>query len=101
MKHKILVVDDEEDIRKSLRMVLEYEEYECLEAASGPDGIEAIRRDAPDAVLLDIKMPGMDGLEALQAIRAKDAHTPVLMISGHGDISNESTWWLSHCASWQ
>ena len=86
MKHKILVVDDEEDIRKLLRMVLEYEEYECVEAASGPEGIEAIRRDAPDAVLLDIKMPGMDGLEALQAIRSKDPHTPVLMISGHGDI---------------
>src|SRR3989442_2309069 len=86
MKEKVLVIDDEEAIRKSLRMVLEYEGYECLEAASGQEGIEAIRRDTPDAVLLDIKMPGMDGLEALAAIRAKDAYTPVLMISGHGDI---------------
>ena len=86
MKGKILVVDDEEAIRKSLRMVLEYEGYDCVEARTGPEGIEALRRETPDAVLLDIKMPGMDGLEALQAARAKDPHTPILMISGHGDI---------------
>src|SRR5437867_12164656 len=86
MKEKVLVIDDEEAIRKSLRMVLEYEGYECLEASSGREGTEAVRRETPDAVLLDIKMPGMDGLEALAAIRSKDAHTPILMISGHGDI---------------
>src|SRR5258705_3129722 len=86
MKHKILVIDDEEAIRKSLRMVLEYEGYEFVEAPSGPEGIEATRRESPDAVLLDIKMPGMDGLEVLQALRAKDQRTPVLIVSGHGDI---------------
>jgi two-component system nitrogen regulation response regulator NtrX len=86
MHGKVLVIDDEEAIRKSLRMVLEYEGYEYVEAGSGPEGLEAIRRESPDAVLLDIKMPGMDGLETLQAVRARDAATPVLMISGHGDI---------------
>jgi two-component system nitrogen regulation response regulator NtrX len=86
MKGRILVIDDEEAIRKSLRMVLEYEGYDCVEAGSGPEGLEALRREAPDAVLLDIKMPGMDGLEALQEARSSDAHTPILMISGHGDI---------------
>ncbi len=86
MRGKVLVIDDEEAIRKSLRMVLEYEGYDCVEAGTGPEGIEMLRRETPDAVLLDIKMPGMDGLEALQAARAKDAHTPILMISGHGDI---------------
>jgi two-component system nitrogen regulation response regulator NtrX len=86
VNEKILVIDDEADVRKSLRMVLEYEGYECLEAASGPEGLEALRRESPDAVILDIKMPGMDGLEALAAARARDPHTPILIVSGHGDI---------------
>jgi len=86
MKGKVLVIDDEEAIRRSLRMVLEYEGYDCAEASSGPEGVDALRRDPPDAALLDIKMPGMDGLEALQAIRERDPHTPIVMISGHGDI---------------
>jgi len=86
VKGKVLVIDDEDAIRKSLRMVLEYEGYECVEAGTGADGIEALRRETPDAVLLDIKMPGMDGIEVLQAARARDPHTPILMVSGHGDI---------------
>jgi two-component system nitrogen regulation response regulator NtrX len=86
MRGRVLVIDDEEAIRKSLRMVLEYEGYEVLEAASGPEGLEALKRESPDAVVLDIKMPGMDGMEVLQAARARDAHTPIVMISGHGDI---------------
>ncbi len=86
MKEKILVIDDEADIRQSLRMVLEYEGYEFVEAATGREGLEVLRRESPDAVLLDIKMPSMDGLEVLAAARTRDMHTPILMISGHGDI---------------
>jgi len=86
MRGRILIIDDEEAIRKSLRMVLEYEGYELIEAGSGPEGLEALRKEAPDAVLLDIKMPQMDGLEVLQTARGRDAHTPIVMISGHGDI---------------
>ncbi|MGH9749573.1 MAG: sigma-54-dependent transcriptional regulator [Candidatus Polarisedimenticolia bacterium] len=86
MKEKVLVIDDETDVRKSLRMVLEYEGYDCVEASSGPEGLEALRREAPGAVLLDIKMVGMDGMEVLAAARSRDPHTPIIMISGHGDI---------------
>jgi len=81
---RILVIDDEAPIRDSLRMILEYERYECVLAANGPDGIAQVKRERPDAVMLDIRMPGMDGLDVLKAIRAVDDTLPVIMISGHG-----------------
>ena len=82
---RILVIDDEAAIRDALRMILEYEHYEFVGAASGADGIAMIRRDRPDAVMLDIKMAGMDGLEVLRAIRSFDESLPVVMISAHGN----------------
>ncbi len=88
MKPRILVIDDEAAIRDSLRMILEYEDYEFLGAASGPDGVAQVRRDPPDMVVLDIKMPGMNGLEALAEIRRIDESLPVAMISGHGTITD-------------
>ena len=88
MKPRILVIDDEAAIRDSLRMILEYEHYECLGAASGPEGLTIIRRDAPDMVILDIKMPGMNGLETLAEIRKVDETVPVAIISGHGTIAD-------------
>jgi PleD family two-component response regulator len=69
MKPRILVIDDESAIRDSLRMILEYENYEFSGAASGPDGLAQIKRDPPDMVVLDIKMPGTNGLETLAEIR--------------------------------
>jgi len=87
MKSRILVVDDEAEIRRSVRMILEYEGYEVLEASSGPDGIAIVEREAPDLVFLDIKMPGMDGLDALQRIRTSNDALPVVIISGHGTVS--------------
>ncbi len=84
MKPRILVIDDEGAIRDSLRMILEYEDYQFSGAATGQEGIAAIQRERPDLVLLDIKMPGMDGLEVLRKLHALDETLPVVMISGHG-----------------
>jgi two-component system nitrogen regulation response regulator NtrX len=84
VKPRILVIDDEGAIRDSLRMILEYEDYQFVGAATGQEGIAAVQRDRPDLVLLDIKMPGMDGLEVLRKLHALDETLPVVMISGHG-----------------
>jgi two-component system nitrogen regulation response regulator NtrX len=87
MKPRILVVDDEPAIRDSLRMILEYEDYEFLGVASGPEALALIRREPPDMVMLDIKMAGMNGLECLAEIR-KLGEVPVAMMSGHGSIAD-------------
>ncbi len=84
MKPRILVIDDEGAIRDSLRMILEYEEYQFVGAPTGQEGIAAVQRERPDLVLLDIKMPGMEGLEVLRKLHALDETLPVVMISGHG-----------------
>ena len=87
MKSRILVVDDEAEIRRSVRMILEYEGYDVQEASSGPEAVALIEREPPDLVFLDIKMAGMDGLEALQKIRQVNDALPVVIISGHGTVS--------------
>jgi two-component system nitrogen regulation response regulator NtrX len=88
LKPRILVIDDEAAIRDSLRMILEYEDYEFIGAGSGPEGLGVIKRDTPDMVVLDIKMPGMNGLETLAEIRKIDEAVPVAMISGHGTVTD-------------
>ena len=79
-------MDDEKAIRDSLRMVLEYENYRVLEAASGDEALAGVRRSSPHAVLLDIKMPEMDGLEVLTVLRDRGYEMPVIVVTGHGDI---------------
>ena len=86
-KPRILVIDDESAIRDSLKMILEYEGYQFVGAVSGQDGLTTIQRERPDAVLLDIKMPGMDGMEVLRKLHALDESLPVIMISGHGSTA--------------
>jgi two-component system nitrogen regulation response regulator NtrX len=84
LKPRILVIDDEAAIRESLRMILEYEDYQFVGAASGQEALDVLQRERPDVVLLDIKMPGVDGMEVLRKLRAIDETLPVIMISGHG-----------------
>src|SRR6478672_11600301 len=93
MSQKILVVDDDAGIRDTLRMILEYEGYEVATSPDGKTALADLESAPADAVLLDIKMPGMDGLETLDKIVARPGAPPVLMISGHGDIATavEST----------
>ncbi|PYQ58226.1 MAG: Fis family transcriptional regulator [Acidobacteria bacterium] len=83
----VLVVDDEAAIRDSLHMILEYEGYRVEEAASGSQALTKVGERAPDAIVLDIKMPEMDGLELLKALRERGYDMPVLMISGHADVA--------------
>src|SRR4029079_19449355 len=87
MAKRVLVVDDDPGIRDALRMILEYEGYQVLTAADGKSALSSLDAERVDAVLLDIKMPGMDGLETLDRIAEREAAPPVLMISGHGDIA--------------
>ncbi len=87
MAQKILVVDDDSGIRDALRMILEYEGYEVLSSPDGKTALADLDGTRIDAVLLDIKMPGMDGFEILDRIVARENAPPVLMISGHGDIA--------------
>lgn len=86
MKPKILVVDDEVSILKSLEAVLRDEGYGVCTASSGEEALEEIRRDPPDLTLLDIWMPGMDGMAVLGEIKKFQAQMPVIIISGHGTI---------------
>jgi two-component system nitrogen regulation response regulator NtrX len=86
-KPLVLVVDDESDIRSSLRMILEYEGYDLSEASSGEEALARIESDRPNAVLLDIKMPRMDGLEILARVKQSEPALPVVVISGHGTIA--------------
>src|SRR5947207_4325733 len=84
--HSILVVDDELDIRESLRGVLEDEGYKVLLAESGEACVEHLKKRNFELVLLDVWLPGMDGLETLERIRQMEDHPEVIMISGHGTI---------------
>jgi two-component system nitrogen regulation response regulator NtrX len=86
VKPRVLVVDDEDGVRSSLRMIFEYEGYEVLLAANGPVGLKLAEQEQPDLVFLDIKMPQMDGLEVLKKLKERDGSPPVVILSGHGTV---------------
>ncbi len=83
---KILIADDEQSIRRTLREILEFENYLVEEAVDGLDCLIKLKQDKYDVIILDIKMPKMDGMDALDKIMELAPDVPVIMISGHATI---------------
>ena len=84
---KVLIVDDERAIRYSLKEILEMENYQVETAENGEEGLQKAEKEKYDAIFCDIKMPGMDGTEMLSKIMEEGIETPVIMVSGHADIT--------------
>ncbi len=86
MKKTILLVDDEEGIRKVLGITLSDKGYKVVTAENGREALQIFRKVRPSVVITDIKMPEMDGIELLRLIKQEDPDTEVIMITGHGDL---------------
>lgn len=82
----ILIVDDERSIRNSLKEILEFEKFTVDLAEDGPTGLKKLKENTYDVALCDIKMPKMDGMEVLQSVLDAGIETPIIMISGHGNV---------------
>jgi DNA-binding response OmpR family regulator len=86
---KILVIDDEPGIRDLLDTLLRRKGYEVVLAETGQKGVDLFRRERPDVIVLDLKMPGMDGLSVLQQVRSVDPEKPVIILTGAGTAETE------------
>ena len=86
---KILVIDDEQGIRDLLDTLLRRKGYDVVLAESGQKGLELFRRERPDVIVLDLKMPGMDGLTVLQQVHSLDPGKPVIILTGVGTAEAE------------
>ena len=87
----ILVVDDEDDVRESVREVLRDEGYRVIDTGDGTQVLDLIRQERPELVLLDIWMPQVDGIGLLKEIKFQEPDLNVVMISGHGNIHTAVT----------
>jgi CheY-like chemotaxis protein len=92
---RILVVDDDEDIRLLFQEVLEEEGYAVELAGGGEEALEKLSQWKPDLVTLDLKMPGMAGLEVLERIREQDRDLPVIICTAYGEYKSDLATWAS------
>jgi DNA-binding response OmpR family regulator len=97
MMRRVLVVDDNEDIRALLRYVLSTRGIDTDEAAGGAEAIAAVSRQAYDMVLLDVQMPDMDGWDTLASIRAKDGRIRVVMCTVKASLADVEHGWVLGC----
>jgi len=86
MKGRVLIADDEKNMRWVLSQALEAEGYEVFEAADGKDALTAVAEHEPEVVILDHKMPAPDGMEVLRRLRSKGHRFPVIMLTAHGNV---------------
>ena len=84
---RLLVVDDDPSVREALGLVLDLNGFEVATATDGSEAIRALAVDSPDAVILDVLMPGLDGLEVCRRMRAIGDRTPVLMLTARAEVS--------------
>jgi CheY-like chemotaxis protein len=85
----ILVVEDYDDVRRMLKILLESERFHVLEAATGAEALDVIKGQRPDAILMDLSLPGIDGFETIRRIRAIDGfqNTPIVVLSAYIGVS--------------
>lgn len=83
---KILIIDDERSIRNTMKDILEFEKHKIVLAENGRVGLDTILNDEFDLIFSDIRMPELDGIELLDKLQENDVETPIVMISGHGNI---------------
>ncbi|MBP1747671.1 MAG: response regulator receiver protein [Deltaproteobacteria bacterium] len=95
MKKKVLVVDDEENIRLLFKEELEEEGYEVETASNGLEALEKVKAASFDVIVLDIKMPVMDGIQALNAIKNMHKDQPVILCSAYGEFKQDLSSWVS------
>jgi len=86
MKNRVLIVDDEKNIRLTLKKALTNAGYEVDTAVNGEDGLKKIKEEDFPVILLDMRMPGMDGIQFLREINNENIRTKVIMITGYGSI---------------
>lgn len=82
----VLIVDDDKIIRLSLCEILQNNGFLPVDVSSGRQAIELFKKEIPDAVLLDLKMPGMDGIETMQELKRIDPDIPIIIITAYGDV---------------
>lgn len=85
---KILVVDDEQPVRESLRRSLSFNGYQVILAADGVEAVETVHRESPDLMILDVMMPNMDGLEVCRSLRSEGWERPILVLTARDGVSD-------------
>ena len=87
-KPMVLVVEDDQGVRESLAMVLEYEGYEVLQAVTGVEGLDIVGRLEPDTIVLDVNLPGIDGFETCRRLRSRGFENPILMLTARHEVQD-------------